>query len=273
MKFAFVILTIWSASILASCGGSYYNTEREDHKEWVDYSRTNKTTVVSLDTVFRYGMPYALVTKSSWTFGPFIVIIQALNGTDHVDITNPGDRNATQYRIVMDTGIFTAVISGFPTFPFCVNPIVNADLFDTNGTRFNNVIAFCDANPPPNREVNEIRFKHDVKTFSGQVIARSKNSAATFDEGGGIFQGGRQIGRFEKAEIPKEPESKTRCIRYHVYYMDGTACADVSYGTQMSDGVETVVTANDGIENELQRESENGGIQNFIDYLIDQEYL
>jgi hypothetical protein len=136
-----------SISMVAACGGSYYNLDRADHKEWVDYSRDNKTIAISMDTVFRSGVPYALVTQRNWTFGDFIVEIYALNGGDRVQITEPGHAGFTQYLIQGAHSLDTACIIDFPTFPFCVNPLVTADLFGLAGLNLDNVKAFCVANP------------------------------------------------------------------------------------------------------------------------------
>ena len=257
------------AFLLASCGPSYYNVDRADHKGWVDYTRENNTWAVSLDTVFRSGMPYALVTKSNWTFGDFIVEIHALNGDDRIQITEPGHKNFTQYLILGEYTSDTACTSGFPTFPFCVDPIVKSDLLSPVGLRYENVKAFCASHP----WLGAIRPSVLPRALPGQIVERAKTRSVTFAEKGGIMQGGVMIGRFEYSMIANDKDKAHPISQYTIYYLNGDLCAIVTFGSGSQDLMVTIDTKNDGSRHECQKEPLDGGENTFLRFLVREGYL
>ena len=127
--------------LLASCSTPYYNTDPLKHKEYVDASRMNQSTLVSLDTAFRNGVPYALYKEYLWSGNNIVFTATALHGSDNIEVRS-SLAGHLQYIFQNKNSKDTACFTQSTMYPYTLNAIVDANLFNPNGFNLKNTDAF-----------------------------------------------------------------------------------------------------------------------------------
>jgi hypothetical protein len=269
-------LAVAAIVVLASCGTPRFNMEPSEHRDWVELSRTSGTTVVSMDTLYRKGLPYALVLTANWTFGDTYFHIGSLSGNESVDIrvSKVGETETTRYLFhggVVDM-VACAANSRYSAMDV-VDPVVDNDLFTPTGLSQSAVRAFCakhrcvDAPPvsaqPPSAPRN---------TGTVSLVERDRTKGVTM--GNGVLrQGGVIIGIYTESTAPVPGRPGDRIMTWQVSYPDKSPCATVTFTTSGKTGIQTIITASDGREQSVRKTANEFGTREFVEYLIDNRYL
>lgn len=244
-----------------------YNVNPRDHQKNINYSHDQGVTVISLDTIFRAGIPYAIF--SPWAHGADdrTAKIFALSGRDRIEISKivHFDSSYLEYKFI---GSAIAETKNMPEYGVSdvtlVDPIVNADIFQPHGFNYEHLVTFLhpafQSKAPAAQEERPTWGKMVERDYSKPIITKD----------GKIYQAGILVGRYEYKESPglnKIPE-----MEYQIYYLDEYMCADiVSVSTDLSQQI--MVTLKDKKSKIMKRDFSAHGLIVILEYLASEGYL
>jgi hypothetical protein len=250
----------------ASCAGtSPVNSDPEDHQEVVDKSRRERTIVISLDTIFNAGIPYAIIRSAP------VVLPGRINGVGadiyslagrHLLYTTPvnlyGDHYVS-YRFDDGRYVDTAYIGYHESMLEDARTIVRADLLARDSINQDQARAFVRIHPKP--PYRERRW--------GEMVTRDRSQAITIREGE-IWQTGVRIGRYDTTSFTVSGLSFNQVS---IYYTDSAHCATITHETEPADTSAAVFTTRDTKMHHVAGESQTPLLQTVIWYLVRQSYL
>jgi hypothetical protein len=256
-----------AAVALASCSSGRFNDESGEHARMVSESRAERSTIVSMDTVFKAGMPYAVIKSTGGMLTP-VHTFYTLNGREVIDVVQSASKKNTtktfqEYK-VLDPGVAGSAFIEFSMSTMTVvDYIVDNDLISSTGVNTNAantfILKYRDPDIQPKApEVNRMVDRNrTAEVFD--VMTEKK-----------IKQGGKIIGSYkETGDMVGDERYATKTV----YFTDGTVCATVTY-KYFSPFDAEIVTSKDNKSHNVSREGVNRDIfEVALKYLVDKLYL
>lgn len=167
MKIKILLLCLISACF-TSCVSPYYNSDSSQHARYIENSRNDWTTIISMDTIYRRGIAYALYRSSEYGAGGYSEKVTALRGNDCVDIYYP-QSSYIRYEFRRNNSIDIACIEGQSMNPYYqIRALVDADLFTPTGWNTEKVKAYCVQNSCDNPTFNRPPVKPIPTELTGK---------------------------------------------------------------------------------------------------------
>ncbi len=218
----FTILFFVSAFFIASCGSGRINKDASSHSQFISQSKLNSNCVVSLDTVYYKGEPYAILKETGISFAPFYNFY-TLTGNKAIEVVpySGGDGKATshhEYRFFGNSeGMKGYMDFAFSTIGVCEN-VINNNLMNSNELRPIDVGNFVKKNPRP-KKFNPGNLK----------VKREMTLAIKINQGyGEIYQGDKLIGKFVQGKEKNDNDKYTKAV-FKVSFLNGTECAKIKF--------------------------------------------
>jgi hypothetical protein len=208
--------------LINSCGSSRINKDTSSHKQFINNSKLNNESVLSLDTLYYKGDPYAVMKESGFSLSPFYTFY-TLSGTKSIDVMpySGGDGKTVTHHEYKFHGT-SENMSGYLSFEFstmnvCDN-IINNNLLNTNELRPIDVGNFCKKNPRPPK-FNPARLK----------VEREMSLPIKINQGyGQVYQGEKQIGKFTQHKDKSNDYPVENAI-FKLTFMNNTQCAVITF--------------------------------------------
>lgn len=252
--------------LLLACGEtSPVNTDPERHAEVVDRSRREGTVVISLDTIFDAGTPYAVILEDPvvlpgrvWGAGSRVMLLSGEQAIHIIPIVLYGDHYVS-YRFSHGSFADTAYLEYHESMLSDAQRVVNGRLLTPGGLDTVMVRAFVELHrKPPFREPRR-----------GEQVVRDRNQAIsrTKDE---IWQTGVRIGRFDSTGFAIAGLTFAQITVYHI---DSVHCATITHGIYPADTLASVHTASDKVTRNVTRGNGKNMFESVLWYLVNQSYL
>lgn len=220
--FKLSILFVLLSAFTISCGSSRVNESISDHSNFVKMSKSENQVVISLDTVFFKGEPYAVMKKEGFSIAS-ILTFYSLTGEKVITVLpySSGDNNSTSHHEYSfhgtSSGMKAYLPFSFKTISICEN-IVNNALLNTTGLRAIDVGNFVKNNPRPPK-FNPAILK----------IKREMAKSIKINQGyGEIYQGEVKIGIFTQGTRKSEDLKKSTAV-FIVKFLNQTKCAEITF--------------------------------------------
>jgi hypothetical protein len=251
---------------LASCGGtSPVNSDPEDHAEVVDRSRRERTIVISLDTIFNEGVPYAIIRSA-----PFVLAgrmkgvgadIYSLSGR-YLMFTVPvnlyGDHYVS-YRFNDGRYVDTAYIAYHESMLEDARTIVRAGLLSHDSINQPQAESFVRQHPEP---------PYRARGW-GERVTRDKGQGIIL-QGKEIWQTGVRIGRYDTTSFTV---SGLSFAQISIYYADSVHCATLTHEVAPADTSAALFTTRDLKLYQVRKNPQRTLLQTVLWYLVDMDYL
>ena len=254
-------------AVLAGCDmASSVNTDPDAHSEVVDRSRRDGTIVISLDTVFSSGQPYAVMVSEPVTLpgrvrpvGSRILLLSGAPAIRIVPIVLYGDHYlAWQF----DDGRFidTAYTAYQESMLNDAQTLVRAQLLERDAIARPSAQAFVLANgKPPYREPRR-----------SELVVRDKSQPISVTTSRQIWQTGVRIGHYDSTAF------SIGGMWFHqisIYHIDSTHCATSTNAAHPADTSAAVFTTRDRKSRDVRRPEDTPLLQGVLWYLVNQSYL
>jgi hypothetical protein len=266
MKYRY--LPILAATLLASCSSGRFNDDMGKHAEMIATSRSENSVVVSMDTIYKSGNPYAII-KTTGSFINPTHTVYSLNGEELIDIVQSahkasgGDKTFHEWKFLHKDANGSAFTEYSMSTMTVVDNIVNSDLMNPTGLNTSAATRFMLRYPDPDNRPKAPEANRMVdRDRSAEVIDVMTEKK--------IKQGGRYIGSYKETG---DYVGSERFATKTVYYMDGTVAATVTY-KYFSPFDAEIVTMKDNKTHQVTREGVNRDIFSVaLDYLVKNLYL
>ncbi|OGU61227.1 MAG: hypothetical protein A2X64_06605 [Ignavibacteria bacterium GWF2_33_9] len=209
-------------SLLFSCGSSKINKDQASHNKFVEQSKLNNEVVVSLDTVFSKGNPYAVMKTEGFSFAS-LYTFYSINGEKAISVIpyNGGENGATSHHEFefygTSMGMKAYVDFAFSGISVC-ETIIKNNLMTQNGLNPLDVATFVNNHPRPPK-FNPAKMK----------VVRDMKKEIKINQGyGEIYQGNIKIGLFTQG-TDKSADLKKSTAVFIVKFLNQTNCAEIRF--------------------------------------------
>jgi hypothetical protein len=224
--------------LLTACSSGRINKDLGNHAALVAESRAENSTVVSMDTIFKAGVPYGILKATSLNMLQDEHTFYALNGEEVINVVQSspkaGNKTWQEYKFLDREANGSAFLEYAMTTMTVVDKIVDADLLSPTGLNRNNATRFMLRWPDPDNRPKAPEANRMVDRD------RSRPVRDYFTERK-IMQGNVVIGKYSTSRGSQNGVDITTAT---VYYMDGTVCAVVKYKTFASNNTEVTLVDN-----------------------------
>jgi hypothetical protein len=260
------LLCLPALLMVAACGGtSPVNSDPEDHAEVVDRSRREGTVVISLDTIFNIGVPYAVIRSAPSVLpgringvGAEIHTLSGANVMYTIPVALYGDHYVS-YRFDDGRYVDTAWIGYHESMLEDARTIVRAGLLSRDSINQPQARAFVLQHPKP--AYRERR--------RGEMVTRDRSPMVMIRERE-IWQSGVRIGRYDSTGFTLSGLSFSQ---FTINYIDSAQCATITYEIAPADTSSAVVTTRDGKPHVVRSEASTPLLRTVVWYLVRQSYL
>lgn len=253
------------ALMAGACGVSSVNHDPREHLAVVDHSRIKGVVVISLDTIFSSGVPYAVIRSSP------VVLAGRERGTGaHVhDLTGARvvrilpvslyGEHYVSYRFDDGRFIDTAYLPYHETLLHDAEMIVRGGLLSRDGINQVQAREFVEQYPKP----------HYREPERGDMVPRDRSRRITVRRGE-IWQTGVKIGSYDSTGITV---SGIPCAQINIRYIDSSPCATVTYSVKPADSSAGVVTTRDRRSHLVNMEPKVSLLETTLSFLVREGYL
>ncbi len=266
-----------SAVVLVGCGSSRINSDVNAHQAMKDRSRSERSVIVSMDTVFNAGEPYAVLSVGGVSTFAETYTFSTLTGEKAIEVMpdKGGVDGTTKHRYTFfgtSSGMVAWDDFSMSTISVC-ETVVNENLMNATGLRSVDVGNFVRKHPRPAPfNPGALKVKREM---TGKITVKEDINKGT------ISQGEKQIGAFTSGTESNDKAQFTNTW-YDVTFMNGTKCARVRIPwdkqTRQKNLVMEVTTEYDGLTTKVNIDASNAdwSIDSFkqaISYLVEKGYL
>lgn len=209
-------------SVVVGCGSSRINSDISNHEALIARSRTGSEVVVSMDTVYRAGNPYAVLKVGGISGLAETYTFYTLTGDKAIEVMpdKSGADGTSKHRYQFFGN--SAGMAGYDDFSFStisvVETVVNNDLMNATGLRSVDVGNFVRRYPKP-APFNAAKLKAR-REMTGEIKVKQDINS------GVITQGRDQIGTFDYGTISTETQQLTHSY-FAIKFNNGTKMATV----------------------------------------------
>lgn len=227
-NFIFLFLLAIGISLTACGGGGRINKDSSKHAKFINQSKMNNEAVVSMDTLYYKGEPYAIYKQKGISLAPFHEFY-TITGEHAIEVLpySGGDGSATtnmEYRFMGNcTGMSAYDDFCFSAIKVCEN-VINNNLLSTTALRPIDVGNFCKNHPRP------AKFNPGLLKVKREMTKEIKISQGT----GEIFQGNVLIGKFSQG-TNLSSDMKKSTAWFKVTFTNNQICATVTFGSYKAD--------------------------------------
>ncbi|MEI6089545.1 MAG: hypothetical protein WCR42_03760 [bacterium] len=262
-------------SLTACGGGGRINNDESKHAKFINDSKMNNSAVISLDTLYFKGEPYAIYNQKGFSIASFYEFY-AITGEKAIEVLpySSGEGSATsnhEYRFFGTcTGMSAYVDFNFSAIKVCEN-VINNNLMSTTGLRPIDVGNFCKAHPRP------AKFNPGLLKVKREMTKEIKISQGS----GEIFQGNVLIGKFTQGSAKSADLKKSNAV-YKVNFTNNQLCATIRFGEfkvdRQADPNMEVLTEFDGLISRMNIDAANqtfdiDAFKQAIQFLVQKGYL
>lgn len=271
------ILLVVGTITLVGCGSSNINTDTNAHQAMKDRSRAEKSVVVSLDTVFSSGEPYAVLEIGGVSTFAETYTFFTLTGEKAIEVMpdKGGVDGTTKHRYTFfgtSSGMAAWDDFSMSTMTVC-ETVVNENLMNATGLRSVDVGNFVRKHPRPAPfNPGALKAKREM---TGKITVKEEINVGT------ITQGQTQIGKFTSGTESNDKNMFENTV-YDVNFNNGTKCARVRIPwdkpTRQKKLTMEVITEFDGLTTTLNIVPENADwsidcFKQAIAHLVEKGYL
>jgi hypothetical protein len=262
-----ILFLLVGAVLLASCGAGRLNTDMSSHAGLVAESRAEGSIVLSMDTIFKAGVPYGIVKVKPANMFQDDLIVYSLNGNEVINIVQSspkkGDKTWQEYKFLDASANGSAFIEYAMSKMTVVDRIVESDLLNPNGLNSENASRFILRWPDPDNRPKAPEANRMVSRD------RTRNIEDNFTEKK-ITQGGVVIGTYTTSRANVNGTDFTTAT---IYYMDGTICAVAKFKTFASNFTEVTTTKDNQTHTIDGSYANRSNIQQAAAWLVEKLYL